>query len=270
MGDAGGILRRLGESGVIADRGWIEHHHVGEIAGFQQPAFLDAQIGDREVAEPAHCVLQGGRLFLANIFAEQPRDIAIGARVILAEQKHALRRGCGGVGAKAHPRQRGLALHIGLIHQEIGGAHPAAILDHQIDRGIFRAGAAHPRHFAQRLAGERFQLGILEAQKQHLVRITGPARQIFPIGVLVHHLGLHPGTDGRIFQPLDPLFQPARLHPDRHGRIQPGGAGGVVVHVGGDADAGTARCLDLGDDGVELAPVAPARHLHVPDFGWSA
>ena len=190
--------------------------------------------------------------------------------MILAQQEHALGTGRTRIRTKAHPRQRGLPLHIGLIHQEIGRAHPAAILDHQVDGGVFRAGAAHAGYLAQRLAGERLQRGVLEAQQQHILRIAGALGEILPIGILVHHLGLHPGAQSRVLQPLDPAFQPARLHPDRHRCIQPGGAGGIIVHVGGDADAAGPRRLDLAEDGVELAPVLPARHLHVPDFRRAA
>ena len=87
--------------------------------------------------------------------AEHAREIAISARVVAGEQKHALGRGRGLVRAEAHPGQPDLAAHIRLVHQEICDADPAAVLRDEVHRGLLGAGLPLARDLGERLAGER-------------------------------------------------------------------------------------------------------------------
>jgi len=74
-------------------------------------------------------------------------------------------------------------------------------------------------------------------------------------------------ADGRILQAFGPLRIATLLHPERHGCVQPGGTGGIEIHIGGDARAGAASGLDTLDGPVELVPVVPAGNLQVIDLG---
>ena len=47
----------------------------------------------------------------------------------------------------------------------------------------------------------------------------------------------------RVLQPLRSMLEAARLHPERHGRVEPGRAGRIGVHVGGDPQALGARAF---------------------------
>src|SRR3546814_17411199 len=58
---------------------------------------------------------------------------------------------------------------------------------------------------------------------------------------------------------------PAGLHPGRHRGVEPGCAGGIGVHVGGDPQTLRARVLDLLHNRIELAPIIAPRHLEVID-----
>ena len=69
------------------------------------PAFPDAQIGGRQRGQPPHRFLQRHQPLVADIAAEQPREIAIGARVRIGIEEHAFGRRRAGVGAEAHPGQ---------------------------------------------------------------------------------------------------------------------------------------------------------------------
>ena len=82
--DAGRELVGLLEGRVVLDRRRIEHDDVAVIAGLQRPALLDADVGRRKRGQPPHCVLQRGRMLVAHIMAEQPSDIAVGARDAIA------------------------------------------------------------------------------------------------------------------------------------------------------------------------------------------
>ena len=69
---------------------------------------------------------------------------------------------------------------------------------------------------------------------------------------------------------LCPLPQSALPHPGRHRRVEAGGAGGIGVHVGGDAEPLGLRRGDQRDQAVQLAPVGPAGRLEMVDLGRRA
>ena len=75
------------------------------------------------------------------------------------------------------------------------------------------------------------------------------------------------GARRRIAQPLVGLVVAAVQHPRRHRGVEPGRAGGVGVHVGGDLQALLPRRLDLRDHLVHLRPVRLAGGLEVVDLG---
>ncbi len=168
---------------------------------------------------------------------------------------------------ETHPRQRDLATHVLFRHEEVRHRDARTVLHHQVDRGVFGAHAALPRHFSQRLARERLERRILETQQQRAGR-AGRAIEVLPGGRRIAHLGQHARANRRVFEPRDPRFQAAVLHPRRHGGIKTGGARRIHIHVGRDADSGGARRLHLVDQRIQLAPVALAGGFQVIDFRW--
>ena len=266
---ANGKLLGLRVGRLVGNRGRIKDHHIGKLPGCQIAAILQSQMARRHAAQPPHRIGQSRALFLADIFAQQPCKIAIGAGMGGGFQEHPARReGCR-VGTEGHPWQGGLPRDIFFVHQEIDHLDPAAILDHQIDRRLCRTGAAHRGDLGQGLAGQRLQLVILESDQHRLVG-AGMIEEIFPADRLALHFGEHALADFRILQPLFPLLIAAFLYPGRHRRIEAGRTGGIGIHIGGDAQTLCARHLDPGDNRVELVPIVLAGLLQMIDFGRAA
>ena len=78
---ADGVLMRLLERRAIRDRRRIEDRDVGEIAFLQQAAAIEAEVLGGQARQPAHRVRERDHLFLAHVLAEQPREVAVGARM---------------------------------------------------------------------------------------------------------------------------------------------------------------------------------------------
>ena len=76
----------------------------------------------------------------------------------------------------------------------------------------------------------------MEGQEEEAIR-TGPLQQVLPGRFRILHVGGNPRTNGWIPQSFSPLVVAAFLYPGRHARIQPGGTGGIQIHVGRDAHA---------------------------------
>ena len=84
------------------------------------------------------------------------------------------------------------------------------------------------------------------------------------------HFGDDARAHGGIHQPLAPFLVAAGLHPRRHRGVESRRAGGVGVHVGGDAHSCRARGVDAIDDRVHLRPVRAAGRLEVVDLRGDA
>ena len=184
----------------------------------------------------------------------------------VAQQERALRRLRLRIGADVHPRLRQAKLHVVLGHQEVRRADPRAVLDHEVDGRLFGRHAAHLRDLTQRLAGQRLQLFVLEADQQHALGRAGRVVQAFPARVRRLHFLDDALANVRLLQTRDPRVEPAFLHPGRHRRVEPGRTGGVAVHVGSDVQPGGTCRFDLLDRLLHLRPVALAGGLEVIDL----
>ena len=171
---------RLGEGGVVLDLGRIEDGHIGEVSGLEQTAVFEPEVFRRLPAELADRFGQRNDLFVADVLSEQPREIAIGARVGLRQQESALRRDRAGVGSKTDPRQGHVLLHVVFLHHEVDGVHAAAVLDHEIHGRQFGRSSPPTGHLGQRLAGQVFERLVLEADQEHVFGRSGAQQQVFP------------------------------------------------------------------------------------------
>ena len=81
------------------------------------------------------------------------------------------------------------------------------------------------------------------------------------------HLAFDALADGRVLESLSPRLVSAFLHPRRHGGVEAGLAGGVSVHVRGDAQTRGARGFDLLDERVQFVPVRLTGGLQVVKLG---
>ena len=77
MDDPGGILMRLFKRGVILDGSRIKDHDVGKRSRPQDAAIPQLQVFRRERSEAANGLFKGNDFFIANIFAEEAREISI-------------------------------------------------------------------------------------------------------------------------------------------------------------------------------------------------
>jgi len=111
---------------------------------------------------------------------------------------------------------------------------------------------------------------VLEGEEQDLVRASGLEIEIVPADRPLLHFLRDLDAERGVLQPRLPLAVAAFAHPGWHGGIEAGGAGGIGVHVGGDARAGRARRLDPVDHRLQLVPIAGAGLFHMVDFGRPA
>src|SRR5262245_24882293 len=81
------ILVWLLEGGPIRDGRGVEHDDVREHAVPEQPAPVEPEVGRGQPAQPPHRVLQRDDLLLAHVLAQEPREVAVGARMGRREQK---------------------------------------------------------------------------------------------------------------------------------------------------------------------------------------
>ncbi len=250
---------------MILDRRRIEHHDVREVARLQHAAVGERQRGRRQRGELVNRLLEAQQLLFTDVFREQPREVAVGARMPAGFQKHPLGRRRIRIRVEADPGERQLAAHVLLRHQKVGDRYARSVLDHQVDGGVLGTHATHLRDLGERLARQRLELRVLEPEQQRAGGARGSV-EVLPRRGRVAHLGEHTRANRRILQPADPGLEAAVLHPRRHGGIEPGRTRRVQVHIRGDADPGGARSLDLVDERVELAPISSARSFQVIDL----
>src|SRR5262245_27242629 len=171
--DAGGVLHRLLVGRAGADGLRIEDDDVGERAGRERAASGDPEVLGGEGSEAADGLGQRDDRFGAHVLAQQVGEVPVGARVRARLEEHALGRGGLGIRAERDPRLPDLPAQVVLGHQEIDRADARAVLDDQIDRRVLGRDAARARHLRERLAGERLELLVLEADQQHVLRAAG-------------------------------------------------------------------------------------------------
>ena len=122
----------------------------------------------------------------------------------LRKPKHAGRRQRRAIRTKTDPWQGDFLPHVGFVHQEVDGVHPAVVFDHQIDGRFLRRSASLPGDFGQRFSGQVLQRLVLESGQQHLVGRAGGQEQILPIVRGSFHLPYDAPPRSRIAQPLTP------------------------------------------------------------------
>ena len=86
------VLVRFFERGVIGDCCRIEHHDVGEHSFFQHTAMIELEILRGLRTQTADRFRQGKDFFVATIFAEDPRETAVSARMRVRFQERTFRR----------------------------------------------------------------------------------------------------------------------------------------------------------------------------------
>ena len=87
----GGILVRLDEGGVVLNRIWIEHHHVGKKALFEAPAPVQTQVVGGQSRQFTDGFLQRDDLLFAHIFRQDPGKAAVSPRMRIALEKNPFR-----------------------------------------------------------------------------------------------------------------------------------------------------------------------------------
>ena len=107
---------------------------VGRRPRSRSPRFCAGSDVRRRIASAS-----GDDLLVTHIVAEEAGEIAVGARVRARLQENALRRGCFGVRAEAHPRDGRLPPDIVFAHQEIEGTGTALVGEHEVDHEPARA-----------------------------------------------------------------------------------------------------------------------------------
>ncbi len=229
-------------------------------------AIAQFQIVRGQRTQAANRIAQRIDFFVAHVFAEETRHVAVGARMRLEFQEHAFGFVRTFIRAERHPRLRQTELHVFLRHQEIHRADARVVFDDEIDRGFLRRLAAHLRHFRERFAGERLEFFVVESDQQQVVRRAGGEHQIFPILARFAHFLDDAFARRRILQTLHPRIDAAFLHPRRHRRVEAGRAGRVCIHVRRNIEAGFARRVHLVDRLRHLGPVGFARGLEVIDL----
>ena len=170
MFHAHGVLLRLLKRRAILDGRRIEHGDVGEHSFPEKATVLQAQVGRRQRAQPAHRFAQGNHLFLAHVFSEDTREVPVGARMRVRLQEDPGRRLRGFVGTEGNPRPGQFSLHVFFRHHEINAVDAGFIFCDQIHDGFNRILAAHSGHFREGLARERFEFFRLESDEQNSLR----------------------------------------------------------------------------------------------------
>src|SRR5262249_29396663 len=68
----------------------VEDDDVGEISLLQKSATIQLQIGRGQTGQTADRFFERNDLLFADVFAEQPREVSVGARVRRGFQEYAL------------------------------------------------------------------------------------------------------------------------------------------------------------------------------------
>src|ERR1041384_1255610 len=76
---SGRVLVRVLIRCVIGDSRRIEHDHVSEHTLLEKAAMIETEIGSGQPAQPANGFLKRDHFFIANILAEQPREVSVGS-----------------------------------------------------------------------------------------------------------------------------------------------------------------------------------------------
>ncbi len=77
---------------MVLDLLRVKDDDVAEIAGFEQPAFLDLERIGRERSEPANRLLQRQDFLVTHVLPQEARKVAIGPRVNARLEKNAFGR----------------------------------------------------------------------------------------------------------------------------------------------------------------------------------
>ena len=150
-----------------------------------------------------------------------------------------------------------MASDILLAHPEIDDLNARSVLDDQVGDYFFWRLATLTCHLAQGLAGQWLQFLVLEADQDQLVRLPHRQLRVFR-SIRLAHVGQRPCALRRVLEPRNPLLDPAGLDPERHGRVEPGRACRVGVHIRRDAKAPRPCRFDPSDRRVDLLPIVAA------------
>src|SRR6185436_19233908 len=75
------VLMRVLERGSVGDSGWIEDDNVGEHALPDEAALLQLEVRGRQSAQPVDRLLERNHVLLSHVHAEEPGEVAVGARM---------------------------------------------------------------------------------------------------------------------------------------------------------------------------------------------
>src|ERR1035438_9264138 len=78
------ILMRLLECRVVLNGGGIEDHDIGEVARPERAAAVELKVLRGQRSQPPYGPLEGNEPFIADILAQQPGDVAKGARIVFS------------------------------------------------------------------------------------------------------------------------------------------------------------------------------------------
>ena len=126
--------------------------------------------------------------------------------------EYALRSWRPGVRAEADPGFCQFPANIVFRHEEIHGINTTVIFNDEVNCRFRRIRFAFVGDFLQRLAGERSQVLVFEANQQDVFRARADVK-IFPFVCRPFHLGHDARANIGIFESCDPGIVTTFLHP---------------------------------------------------------
>jgi hypothetical protein len=127
---------------------------------------LQAEAGRGEAGELMDGGFERQELLVADVFAEQAGEVAVGAGVGGELEVFALGGDGAGVGTESHPGQGDLAADVFLGHEEVGDGDAALVLDDEVHGGVFGRGPAEAGDFGEGFAGVLAEAGVGEAEQE--------------------------------------------------------------------------------------------------------
>jgi len=264
--DALGELVGLRESGMVDDGLRIKDGYVGKVAGFQQTATVEMFALGGKRSDLANRRFERQEMSVADVMAEETRHGAHGARMRVRFEHGAVKGHFASVEANAGPRLAEAGAEVFFAGHEINRAGLRVVREDEIHERVFRGLLPGFCNVIESFPGELLEFGFFSGGNEDAGGAAAVVVKVFPVGVIAGEIFLDALANGRIFQALEQLLDPAIGNPRRESGRECRSAGGVRIHVGGDVEAGVPRVLNGCNDVFHGAPARPATDLEVKNF----